>query len=913
MREETHAETKERLTRTALNRPAELPAIVQQRMKDIAKMEPDGVLQAMNTRWAGLDDNEVTENRRMYGDNVVIQGRRATLLERLMAAFINPFTLILIALALISVLTDITFAPPEERSYVTVAIISAMVVMSGVLRFIQETRSGNAAEKLTSMIVNTTAIVREETGEQERVMEEVVVGDIIRLAAGDMIPADMRILAAKDLFLSESTLTGESAHVEKFASPSDLDSGNVLDYDNLAFMGTNVISGSGTAVVLATGQDTIFGQIAKTLKEKPAPTSFERGVNHVSAVLIRFMLVMVPIVFLISGLTKGDWLQAGLLAISLAVGLTPEMLPMIVTASLAKGAVHMSKQKVIIKNLNSIQNLGSIDILCTDKTGTITQDRVALEYHLDLAGEEDVRVLRHAYLNSYFQTGLRNLMDRAIIDKTHEEEENEPDALGRLRDRYEKVDEIPFDFERRRMSVVVRDKTGKTQMITKGALEEMLAVCSFAQLDADLVVPLDEKVIEQVRQDVDEYNEKGLRVLLLAQKTNPSPVGMFSVADESEMVLIGYLAFLDPPKLTTKDAIEALHEHGVEVKILTGDNEKVSRAICRMVGLDVRHMLTGDEVEEMDDETLAIEAERTTVFARLAPLQKSRIVNLLRDNGHSVGYMGDGINDVAALKDSDVGISVDTGVDIAKESSDVILLEKDLMVLEKGIIEGRRTYANMIKYIKMTASSNFGNVLSMLIAAAFLPFLPMTAIQILILNLIYDISCASLPWDHVDEDFLKIPRTWDASSISRFMVWIGPTSSVFDIISYAALYLWIAPAIVGSPFHLLTDPGQIALFIAIFQAGWMVISMWTQTLVIHMIRTAKLPFIESRASAPVMLLTALGIALLTALPFSPFASLFNLAPLNGPFFILLALVVVAYMVLVSAVKHVFIRRYNVWL
>ena len=504
-------------------------------------------------------------------------------------------------------------------------------------------------------------------------------------------------------------------------------------------------------------------------------------------------------------------------------------------------------------------------------------------------------------------------MDSAIIEKTHEEEEANPDALGKLKDRYEKVDEIPFDFERRRMSVVVKDGSDKTQMITKGALEEMLAVCSYAQIDDHQVVPLDPDLVRRVREDVDEYNEKGLRVLLIAQRTNPAPVGLFSVKDEADMVLIGYLAFLDPPKLSTRDAISALHEHGVQVKILTGDNEKVSKAICRMVGLDVKEVVTGDQVEEMDDETLTRTAERTTVFARLAPVQKSRIVKLLRQNGHSVGYMGDGINDVTALKDADVGISVDTGVDIAKESSDVILLEKDLMVLEEGIVQGRKTYANMIKYIKMTASSNFGNVLSMLIAAAFLPFLPMTAIQILVLNLIYDISCASLPWDHVDSDFLKKPRSWDASSISRFMIWIGPTSSVFDIISYAALYFWIAPQVLGAPFHQLTDPGQITLFVAIFQAGWMVISMWTQTLVIHMIRTPKVPFVESRASAPVMLLTALGIGGLTLLPFSPLSGILNLAPLPGAFFLLLAAAVAGYMLLVSAAKYAFIKRYKVWL
>ncbi|MDO5733793.1 MAG: magnesium-translocating P-type ATPase [Eubacteriales bacterium] len=908
---EKHQITKDELTRSALHRPAEAPKVVQERLIHAAQHEADDVMAKLGTTINGLSNDQVDEMRKKYGDNVVIQGKKQSIAERLYAAFINPFTLILIVLAIVSALTDIIFAAPEEQSYITVILISAMVLMSGILRFIQELRSGNAADRLTNMIVNTSAIIRQEDGEEERIMEEAVVGDIIRLAAGDMIPADLRIISAKDLFISQSALTGESDHVEKFGAVSELDSKNVLDYENLAFMGTNVISGSAIGLVLATGQDTIFGQIAESINKKPEPTSFERGVNHVSRVLIRFMLIMVPIVFLLTGITKGNWLQAGLFAISIAVGLTPEMLPMIVTTSLAKGAVHMSKEKVIIKNLNSIQNLGSIDILCTDKTGTITQDKVALEYHLDLNGKENAAVLKHAYLNSFFQTGLKNLMDRAIIERTHEEAEIES-SLENLRERYIKVDEVPFDFERRRMSVVVKDLDGKTQMITKGALEEMLRICSFVQI-GDEVLPLDAAMDKRVRADVDRYNDKGLRVLLVAQKTNPSPVGVFSVKDEAEMVLIGYLAFLDPPKTTTADAITALHEHGVEVKVLTGDNERVSRAICKMVGLDVSQILTGDDIEEMDDATLTREAQRTTVFARLSPLQKSRIVKLMKADGHSVGYMGDGINDVPALKDSDVGISVDTAVDIAKESSDVILLEKDLMVLERGIIEGRKTYANMIKYIKMTASSNFGNVFSMLVAAAFLPFLPMTAIQILVLNLIYDITCSALPWDNVDPEYIMKPRTWDADSISRFMVWIGPTSSVFDIITYAALYFFICPAMVGASFHNLQSPAQIALFIAIFQAGWFVTSMWTQTLVIHMIRTPKLPFIESRSSLPVMFLTTLGIAVLTYLPFSPLANLLNLAPLSWPFFALLFAVVLGYMFLVSVVKHYYIKRHNSWL
>ncbi|KAI4455994.1 cation transporting atpase [Holotrichia oblita] len=562
-------------------------------------------------------------------------------------------------------------------------------------------------------------------------------------------------------------------------------------------MGSTVISGSAAGVVIAVGDDTIFGGMAKNVGEKPAQTSFEKGVNAVSWLLIRFMLIMVPIVFFINGLTKHEdpnrWMNAALFAISIAVGLTPEMLPMIVTTCLAKGAVAMSKEKTIIKNLNSIQNLGSMDILCTDKTGTLTQDRVILEYHLNIHGEEDARVLRHAFLNSYYQTGLKNLIDIAIINRTKEEQDKVEELRG-LTEKFVKVDEIPFDFDRRRMSVVVAN--GKTQMITKGAVEEMLSICGYAEYEGK-VEPLTENIKDYILMKVEELNDRGMRVIAVAQKTNPSPVGAFSVADEAEMVLMGYLAFLDPPKESTAEAIKALNEHGVTVKILTGDNDKVTRCICRQVGLPADRILLGSDLDDMTDEELGKEAESISVFAKLSPQQKARIITALRNNGHSVGYMGDGINDAAAMKASDAGISVDTAVDIAKESADVILLEKDLMVLEKGIIEGRKTYANMIKYVKMTASSNFGNMFSVLAASAFLPFLPMLSIHLILLNLIYDLSCAAIPWDNVDKEFLAVPRKWDASSIGKFMVWIGPTSSVFDITTYLLMYFVICPAMCG--------------------------------------------------------------------------------------------------------------------
>ena len=646
-------------------------------------------------------------------------------------------------------------------------------------------------------------------------------------------------------------------------------------------------------------------------------TSFTKGVNAVSCVLIRVMMVMVPLVFLINGITKGDWLNAFLFGISVAVGLTPEMLPMIVTTCLAKGAVSMSKKQTIVKNLNSIQNFGAIDILCTDKTGTLTQDKVVLEYHLNVNGEDDTRVLRHAYLNSYFQTGYKNLMDLAIIQKT-EEEEAEDASLLDLSESYVKVDEIPFDFTRRRLTTVVQDKSGKTQMVTKGAVEEMLSICTYAECDGN-VQTLTDTLCHRILETVAELNDKGFRVLAIAQKSNPSPVGAFGVKDECDMVLIGYLAFLDPPKESTADAIKALKAHGVNTKILTGDNDKVTRTICRQVGLEVRNMLLGSDLDHMNDAELAKAAETTDVFAKLTPDQKSRVVSVLRKNGHTVGFMGDGINDAAAMKAADIGISVDTAVDVAKESADIILLEKDLMVLEQGIIEGRKTYANMIKYIKMTASSNFGNMFSVLAASALLPFLPMMSIHLILLNLIYDLSCTAIPWDNVDEEFIVRPRKWDASSVGSFMIWIGPTSSVFDFTTYIFMYFVFCPLFVshGVLFNDLAahySGAELAAmqikYIGMFQAGWFVESMWSQTLVIHMIRTPKLPFIQSHASAPVTLLTMTGIAVLTLIPFTPVGAALGFTALPAAYFAYLLPCILLYMVLATGLKRAYVRHYG---
>ena len=663
-----------------------------------------------------------------------------------------------------------------------------------------------------------------------------------------------------------------------------------------------MVSGSALALVIAVGKDTLFGALARRVAETRVRTNFEKGVNAVSWVLIRFMVGMVPVVLFLNGFTKGDWVQAALFALSVAVGLTPEMLPMIVSANLAKGAVAMSRKKVIVKHLNAIQNLGAMNILCTDKTGTLTQDRIVLEYPLDVHGNVDERVLRHAFLNSYHQTGLRNLMDEAIVDHAYE-----TNMLPLWQD-YRKVDEIPFDFTRRRMSVVVADKAGKTQIITKGAVEEMLSICSYAEYKGN-VEPLTSALSEEILATVRRYNEAGLRVIAVAHKTNPMVAGAFSVADESDMVLIGYLAFLDPPKDSAAAAVAALKEYGVAVKVLTGDNDAVTRSVCGQVGLRSHSLLLGSDVEAMDDAALRAAAERTDIFAKLTPQQKARIVTCLRENGHTVGFMGDGINDAAAMKASDVGISVDSAVDIARESADIILLEKDLMVLEQGAIEGRRIYANIIKYIKMTASSNFGNMFSVLAASAFLPFLPLAPLQILVLNLIYDISCTAMPWDNVDADFLKQPKTWDASSISRFMIWFGPASSVFDITTFVLLYTYICPLVFGGAYETL-DAGMQVAFVGLFQAGWFVESLWTQTLVLHMLRTPKVPFLRSRASWQVTGLTSLGILAGTCIPFTTVGGALDMMPLPGAFFPWLFATLAAYMLLTTTLKGIFIKKYG---
>ncbi|MGX8709421.1 MAG: magnesium-translocating P-type ATPase [bacterium] len=869
---------------------------IAQKLAEYSRMEKYMLLSALKTREKGLDIVDVEMFSEEYKSNEISHEKPKPWYVQLLKAFVNPFTLVLLIIAAISFLTEVVLAKPDEKSPAAVIVILFLVLVSGGLRFFQEFRSGKEAEGLKSMVKTTATVIRRENGREEIPMAELLPGDIVVLSGGDMIPADVRILKAKDLFVSQSALTGEAEPVEKYPEPDKTTEGhNLFDLRNICFMGTNVISGAATAVVLATGDFTYFGNMARELSGDRAPTSFDKGVNAVSYLLIRFMLVMVPVVFLINGITKHDWIEALLFAISVAIGLTPEMLPMIVTTNLAKGAVSMSRQKTVVKHLNSIQNFGAMDILCTDKTGTLTRDEIIIERHLNVQGEEDIRVLKHAYLNSYFQTGLKNLIDLAVIEKAGEE------SVTYLNNEYTKVDEIPFDFSRRRMSVVLKNRTGEAQVITKGAVEEVMEICSFCEYDGK-VVPLTGELRRQVVRMTDELNAQGMRVIAVAQKKNPAVEGVFGVKDESDMTLMGYLGLLDPPKESAATAIRALKEFGVQVKVLTGDNEGVTQKICGEVGLPVDKILLGSQLEKMSEDELLKQVEDTTVFAKLSPVQKARVVNALQELGHTVGFMGDGINDAQALSKADVGISVDTAVDIAKESADIILLEKDLMVLEHGVIEGRKIFGNIIKYIKMTASSNFGNMLSMLVASAFLPFLPMMPVQILVLNLLYNISQISIPWDNMDEDYLRVPRRWEASSIGKFMIFIGPVSSVFDIATY--LLMWF---VFGC--NTASNPALVALF----NAGWFVESLISQTLIVHLIRTPKLPFIQSRAASPVVLLTTVIMAIGVAIPFTPLGEYLGLAALPLPYFGWLAVIVLGYTLLAQIVKSLYIRKNHSWL
>ncbi|QHE91794.1 magnesium-translocating P-type ATPase [Pandoraea fibrosis] len=877
---------------------------------------PD-VLHTLGTDTSGLTLADVGQRQTRYGPNEIAHDKPPHWTVQLFFAFKNPFVMVLLALAVVSFFTDVYFADPDDKEYTGIIILLTMVTISGLLRFFSEFRSLRAAEKLKAMVRTTASVRRRVTasGKSERhevAMRELVVGDIVTLQAGDMIPADLRLMESRDLFISQAVLTGEALPVEKYDTlgavaqkSAEMADGqgnaNLLELSNVCFMGTNVVSGTATGVVVATGGDTYFGALAKNVvSHKRVETSFDRGVNSVSWLLIRFMLVMVPIVFMINGLTKGDWLSALTFALAVAVGLTPEMLPMIVSANLARGALAMARRKVVVKRLNSVQNFGAMDVLCTDKTGTLTQDRIILEQHLDVSGDVQEEVLRLGWLNSYHQSGQRNLIDVAIIRRANEIGESvQPRAFA-------KIDELPFDFVRRRLSVVVANDRGEHLMVTKGAVEEMLSVSTHVKTPQG-VRALDDTARAMLLARAEAYNEDGFRVLVVA--TRDIPAGetktQYKTADEAGLMVCGFLTFLDPPKDSAAPAIAALREHGVTVKVLTGDNPIVTMNVCRQVGIEPGTPLLGTDIEPMTDATLRDVVGRTTVFAKLAPLHKARVVKALQANGHTVGFLGDGINDAPALRDADVGISVDTGADIAKETADIILLEKSLMVLEEGVIKGRETFGNILKYLNMTASSNFGNVFSVLVASAFLPWQPMLAMQLLVQNLVYDISQMFLPWDRMDPEFLKKPRKWDAGNIRRFMLWLGPTSSVFDITTYILMWTVFGA---GALYHAQGgDAGQV-----IMNSGWFVEGLVSQTLVVHLLRTQKIPFLQSTPALPIMLSTTVAIALACWLPYSPFAEALGFVALPGSYFYWLVATMLGYIALAQVVKTIYIRRFGRW-
>ena len=843
----------------------------------------------------GLRAEEVERRRAVFGRNEVEHEKKKNPFSTFIKAFINPFIGVLTVLVVVSFILDVLTADPGEQDWTAIIIISVMVVSSSILKFRQEWKAGVSSESLLRMVTNTCYVRRVGNHDEEIDIADLVPGDIVMIAAGDMIPADMRIIETKDLFVSQTSLTGESDPIEKHphALKGMTADKSMAELDNICFLGSNVVSGSATGIVFATGNDTYMGSIAKGITGHRAATAFDKGISRVSFLLIRFMLVMIPFVFLVNGFTKGDWLEAFLFAVSVAVGLTPEMLPMIVTANLSKGAVAMSRKKTIVKDLNAIQNFGAMDILCTDKTGTLTCDQIVLEKYINADGsdDDDKRILRHAYFNSFFQTGLKNLMDKAILSHVRDL------SLEYLKDDYRKVDEIPFDFTRRRMSVV-EDKAGKRQIITKGAVEEMLAICSHAEYKG-AVHPLTPELRARALEISVRMNRQGMRVLAVAHKSYLSKDRDFSVADESGMVLIGYLAFLDPPKPSAASAIRRLHEHGIEVKILSGDNDAVVQTIARQVGIDTSCAVSGPELECMDSSELRKAVLRTKVFARLTPDQKTLIISLLQEQNHTVGFLGDGINDAAALRQSDIGISVDSAVDIAKESADIILLEKDLMVLEDGVLEGRRTFGNITKYIKMTESSNFGNMFSVMAASAFLPFLPMLPIHLLIQNLLYDISQTAIPFDRMDADYLRRPRKWDASDLSRFMIFIGPISSVFDIATY--LVMW----------HVFGCDSSVHQ--SLFQSGWFVEGLLSQTPIVHMIRTRRIPFVQSRASWQVSMMALLTVTAGILIPFTPLGGAIGLEPLPLAYFPWLFGILLSYCMLTQIVKNWYIRRFVKWL
>ncbi|MBQ6018483.1 MAG: magnesium-translocating P-type ATPase [Clostridiales bacterium] len=862
---------------------------VEGKLIELSAMDQKGLFAKYEVDEYGLDPVQASDRLEEYGRNIIDFGKEKSLAVRIKDAIINPFNIVLLVVAAITFVTDVVLA--EEPSFATFIMLVAVIIISATISFIQEEKSNSAAKKLQNMIINKLDVIRNDV-EIEVEIEELVPGDIVKLASGDMIPGDVRFIETKDLFIDQSQLTGESNPVEKFTT-SEKNVG-VTDLANIGFMGSNIVSGSAKAIILTTGGDTYFGSMAKSLNSYEEKSAFEKNLDSVSKLLIRFMLVTVPVIFIANFITKGmgNWLESLMFGITIAVGIMPEMLPVIMNSSLARGAINMSRKKTIVKRLGAIQTFGEMDVFCTDKTGTLTQDEIILEKYMDVLGREDKRVLRHAFLNSYFQTGLKNLMDVAIISRAEKED------LSYLKEAYIREDEIPFDFSRRRMSVVLRDKNGKRQLITKGAVEEILSICSFIEIDGE-VKDISDELKANAKKIAEENNLEGIRVIAVAQKNNVHGVDVFGVQDESDMVLIGFVGFLDPPKESAGTAIAALKKNGVRTVVLTGDSEGVAINICGRLGISTEMTLTGAKIEQMTDEELKEACKKCDIFSKLSPYQKQRVVKMFQANGHTIGYMGDGINDSLPLKQADIGISVDNAVDIAKEVADIILLEKDLMVLDEGVVEGRSTFANMSKYLKMSVSGNFGNMFSVLIASIFLPFLPMLPLHILVQNLLNDFAQLGMPFDHVESKYIEKPKKWDLSGIKSFMIIFGLLSTVLDVLCF--LVLW---------FVFKYDNVEMAGY---FQCGWFMFGVISQTMVIHTIRTPMFPFVKDRASVQLTISTLAVIAVTLLIGFTGVSALFGLPTMPIIYMAWLAGLMVVYTLFAQILKTLYIKRHKDWL
>ena len=874
-------------------------------IKKYAYREVSQIYQELEISGEGLSQSQVELMREKYGVNSFSQRRNDTMLRLLRRAFINPFNIILLVLGIISLATDVVLVSNFARNATTAFIIFSMILISGTIRLIQELRAKNASKQLNRLIHESITVRR--AGEVKEISaEELVVGDIVLLSAGDRIPADLRLTKVSDLFLSQAAITGESAILEKNAQAlSYSNSESLTQLENLAFMATTVISGKGEGIVLAVGKDTLYGSFTK--EEPNEKQSFQKGANSIAWVMLRFIAVLIPIVFILLKITGGRWLESFAFALSVAVGLMPEMLPMVITACLARGGLCMSKKQTIIKDINAMQGFGSMDVLCMDKTGTLTNESILLEYYMDVLGNESDKVLDFAFLNSSYHSGVCNPIDNAILacQTMPGHEQHFADLLTQ----YQKEDEIPFDYSRKFVSTLVTDKNGDCQLIMKGNISQIVSRCSHVEFRGE-ILPMEKDRMSSVDSVVDEMLQDGMKVIAVAQKKIEKQDQIIPT-DENNMILMGYLAFFDAPKKTAKTSVEAIKRLQVMPKILTGDQADVAASICRRVGIPSEIILTGVDLDQMTDDELGKTVENNHVFAELTPGQKVRIVSALRQNGHTVGFLGDGINDIPALCESNVGISVDTAVDAAKDAADVVLLQKDLGVLEQGILEGRKTFTNMLKYIKITASSNFGNIFSIVCASAFLPFLPMTSLQILLLNLLYDILCIILPWDNVDEEETLSPRDWSGKTLGRFMLFFGPISSLFDIVTFLFLYYILCPLLCGGTTYLnMVDPVMQSQYVALFQTGWFLESMWTQVLILHFLRTRKIPFVQSSPSIPVVCTTFAGIIVFTSLTFTKSAGIVGLTKLPIMYFLFLFVIVLLYMLLTTVVKIVYQKKYH---